>query len=417
MAERRMFAKTIIDSDAFLDMPLSAQSLYFHLAMRADDDGFINNPKKIQRMIGASEDDCKLLIAKKFVLVFDTGIIVIRHWKLHNYIQKDRYKETVFLQEKQLIEAQDNGVYEMKAIPSSEEQTNKTARQLAYEKSSLPYSFSYKIRTVFLGKKCPVCGCTMSYENNLVQPTIQHNVPISKGGEHELGNISVVCASCNKSLRDTETGKLNADEVVKEWDKLTCTRNGYASDTQDRLEIGEDRLELGEESIEISPTACEDYMYADAYPQADQPKKVRPKINYQEIADMYNTICISLPRMTTLSDKRKEAIAARLKHYTVDQFREMFTKAENSAFLKGSNNRNWMANFDWLVKDANFAKVLDGNYDNTIGTVATGNQTSKTTTSKTTTSKATQEFETNSFDIDELYNMALQKSYKELGLS
>ena len=166
------------------------------------------------------------------------------------------------------------------------------------------------------------------------------------------------------------------------------------------------------------PTAREDYMYADAYPQADQPKKAtRPKINYQEIADMYNTICTSLPRMTTLSDKRKEAIAARLKHYTVDQFREMFTKAENSAFLKGSNNRNWTANFDWLIKDANFAKVLDGNYDNTIGTVATGNQTSKTTPGKTTTSKTTQEFETNSFDIDELYNMALQKSYKELGLS
>ena len=171
------------------------------------------------------------------------------------------------------------------------------------------------------------------------------------------------------------------------------------------------------------PAACEDYMYADAYPQADQPKKAtRPKINYQEIADMYNTICISLPRMTTLSDKRKEAIAARLKHYTIDQFREMFTKAENSSFLKGSNNRNWTANFDWLIKDANFAKVLDGNYDNTTGTVTTGNQTtgnqtSKTTTSKTTTSKTTQEFETNSFDIDELYNMALQKSYKELGLS
>ena len=235
MAERRMFAKTIIDSDAFLDMPLSAQALYFHLAMRADDDGFINNPKKIQRMIGASDDDCKLLIAKGFILVFETGVIVIKHWKIHNYIQKDRYKETVFLQEKQLIEAQDNGAYEMKAMPLLEEQTDKTARQLAYEKSSLPYSFGYKIRSAFLGKKCPICGCTMSYKNNLVQPTIQHNVPISKGGEHELGNISVICASCNKSLQDTETGKLNADEVVEEWDKLTCTRIGYDSDTQVRI--------------------------------------------------------------------------------------------------------------------------------------------------------------------------------------
>ena len=249
MAERRMFAKTIIDSDAFLDMPLSAQALYFHLAMRADDDGFINNPKKIQRMIGASDDDCKLLIAKGFILVFETGVIVIKHWKIHNYIQKDRYKETVFLQEKQLIEAQDNGAYEMKAMPLLEEQTDKTARQLAYEKSSLPYSFGYKIRTAFLGKKCPICGCTMSYKNNLVQPTIQHNVPISKGGEHELGNISVICASCNKSLQDTETGKLNADEVVEEWDKLTCTRIGYDSDTQ--VSIG--KVSIGKVSKDIEP--------------------------------------------------------------------------------------------------------------------------------------------------------------------
>lgn len=106
-----MFAKTIIDSDSFLDMPLSAQSLYFHLAMRADDDGFINNPKKIQRMIGASEDDCKLLIAKKFVIVFDTGVIVIRHWKLHNYIQKDRYKPTIYQDERGLLDTEPNGTY------------------------------------------------------------------------------------------------------------------------------------------------------------------------------------------------------------------------------------------------------------------------------------------------------------------
>ena len=80
MADRRMFSKTIIDSDAFLDMPLSAQALYFHLSMRADDDGFINNPKKIQRMIGASDDDCRLLIMKQLIIAFDSGVIVIKHW-------------------------------------------------------------------------------------------------------------------------------------------------------------------------------------------------------------------------------------------------------------------------------------------------------------------------------------------------
>lgn len=103
MANKRMFARSLIESDAFLDMPLSAQALYFHLAMRADDDGFVNSPRKIQREVRCSEDDMKLLIAKNFVLIFQSGVIVIRHWKLHNYIQTDRYKETLCQDEKSLL--------------------------------------------------------------------------------------------------------------------------------------------------------------------------------------------------------------------------------------------------------------------------------------------------------------------------
>lgn len=111
MAERRMFAKTIIDSDAFLDMPLSAQALYFHLSMRADDDGFINNPKKIQRMVGASDDDCKLLLMKRFLIAFESGVVVIKHWKIHNYIQKDRYKPTIYQEEMRLLAEKENKAY------------------------------------------------------------------------------------------------------------------------------------------------------------------------------------------------------------------------------------------------------------------------------------------------------------------
>lgn len=106
-----MFAKTIIDSDAFIDMPLSAQALYFHLSMRGDDDGFINNPKKIQRMIGASDDDLKLLIAKRFIIPFDSGIVVIKHWKIHNYIRGDRKVDTVYQEEMSLLTEKDNGAY------------------------------------------------------------------------------------------------------------------------------------------------------------------------------------------------------------------------------------------------------------------------------------------------------------------
>ena len=106
-----MFAKTIIDSDAFLDMSLTAQALYFHLSMRADDDGFINNPKKVQRMIGASDDDFRILIAKSFLIPFQSGIVVIKHWRIHNYIQADRYKETVYTEEKSLLTIKENKAY------------------------------------------------------------------------------------------------------------------------------------------------------------------------------------------------------------------------------------------------------------------------------------------------------------------
>ncbi len=111
MAERRMFAKTIVDSDAFLEMPATAQMLYFHLAMRADDDGFINNPKRIMRMIGSGEDDLKLLIVKKFIIPFESGVVVIKHWKIHNYIRKDTYNETRCKQEKAALQLDENGAY------------------------------------------------------------------------------------------------------------------------------------------------------------------------------------------------------------------------------------------------------------------------------------------------------------------
>lgn len=111
MAERRMFSKLIIDSDAFLDMPLSAQALYFHLSMRADDDGFLNNPSRIMRVIGSNKNDIDLLLFKNFIIAFETGIIVIKHWRMNNYIQKDRYKPTVYNEEKDRLEIKSNGAY------------------------------------------------------------------------------------------------------------------------------------------------------------------------------------------------------------------------------------------------------------------------------------------------------------------
>ena len=111
MAERRMFTMKIVDSDAFLEMPTSAQALYFHLNMRADDDGFLNNPRKIMAYVGASPDDLRLLITKRFLLVFESGVIVIKHWRMHNTLRKDRYTPTQYQELFARLGIKDNGSY------------------------------------------------------------------------------------------------------------------------------------------------------------------------------------------------------------------------------------------------------------------------------------------------------------------
>lgn len=113
MAQKRMFTMKIVDSDAFLDMPATTQCLYFHLNMRADDDGFIGNPKRIMKITGASEDDLRLLIAKRFVLTFEDGVIVIKHWRMHNTLSRDRYVETSYTDEKKMLLLKDNGSYSL----------------------------------------------------------------------------------------------------------------------------------------------------------------------------------------------------------------------------------------------------------------------------------------------------------------
>lgn len=112
MAERRMLSRTILDSDKFLDMPLTTQALYIHLIMNADDDGFLNNSQKITRMIGAGKKDFELLISAEFIIDFNNGICAVKHWKLHNYIRSDRYKPTVYQDELSRLVIASNKVYE-----------------------------------------------------------------------------------------------------------------------------------------------------------------------------------------------------------------------------------------------------------------------------------------------------------------
>lgn len=111
MAERRMFSKTIIECDKFIDMPLSSQCLYFHLSMNADDDGFVDSPKKIKRSIGCTDDDLKILVSKGFIIPFESGVVVITHWNVNNSIRGDRKKSTLYTTEKSSLALGDSGEY------------------------------------------------------------------------------------------------------------------------------------------------------------------------------------------------------------------------------------------------------------------------------------------------------------------
>ena len=108
-----MFSLDVVDLDSFIEMPVSAKLLYYDLGMRADDDGFIGNPKKITLLAGCNEEDIKTLIKNKFIYMFSSGIIAIRHWNVNNQIRKDRYNETFRIDEKRLLKLENN-VYELK---------------------------------------------------------------------------------------------------------------------------------------------------------------------------------------------------------------------------------------------------------------------------------------------------------------
>lgn len=206
MAERRMFAKTIIDSDAFLDMPLSTQALYFHLSMRADDEGFINNPRKISRMIGASLDDMKVLISKNFIIPFDSGVVVIKHWKIHNYIRGDRLKQTVYQEEASMIEEKDNGAYTLadptfSTIDSHSYNDDETVMTAKCQPNDVQASDKCQSSDSQVTLKCPHrLGKSSLVESNIVKEKEYISTP--KPVKHKYGDHS------NVLLTDDEYQKL-----------------------------------------------------------------------------------------------------------------------------------------------------------------------------------------------------------------
>lgn len=197
MAERRMFAKTIIDSDAFLELPLSAQALYFHLSMRADDEGFVNNPRKIQRIVGVTDNDMKTLIEQNFVIPFESGIVVITHWKIHNYIQSDRRKPTINTQEKAQLSLDGNKMY-TRCIQSvidnaDNEGCNETLMKPAFEPvdTSCIHSVSTMDTQVRLGKVSLGKDSLGEVSSESVHSdTVIHTITTNSYGQHNNVNLT-----------------------------------------------------------------------------------------------------------------------------------------------------------------------------------------------------------------------------------
>ena len=238
-----MLTKKVTDDDNFMALSSSAQALYLHLSMAADDDGFCNQVSISMFKAHASIQDLQALLEKRYIYQFDNGVIVIKHWRMANALRKDRYTPTAFQEELSHLDLKKNGAYTW--LPS---------------------------------------GCQ-------------------------------VVAACLP---------------------------------QDRL----DKDRLDKDNI------------IDSVSDETEPTPPTKRTDYQQIVDMFHELCPSFSSVKKISDARKKAIKARLNAYSIDDFKTLFEKAEASDFLKGANDRNWQANFDWLIKDANMAKVLDGNYDN-----------------------------------------------------
>ena len=147
-----MFSRKITETDHFLEMPLSSQALYFHLNMGADDEGFIDKAKTIQRTIGASDDDMRLLIAKGFLIPFESGVVVIRHWRIHNYIQADRFQATIHQNEKKQLEFDNSKIASIKTLDQCIQNVSKMDTQVRLGEDSLDKDRLDKVNNLYSGE-------------------------------------------------------------------------------------------------------------------------------------------------------------------------------------------------------------------------------------------------------------------------
>lgn len=201
MAQKRMFSLSVVDTDQFLEMPLSSRLLYYELGMRADDDGFVSNWKKILAFTGLKEDDMKILITKKYIIPFESGVIVIRHWRLNNYLQSDRTKPTIYQEELKQLQLDNNNVYKMytKCIHS-------------IDKNSIDKNSIYNIYGEFKNVKLTDDEYKKLEEKNLL-PYIEKlsSYIASKGKKYKSHYATILTWSRKNDKKNTK------DDIIPDW--------------------------------------------------------------------------------------------------------------------------------------------------------------------------------------------------------
>lgn len=204
MSQRRMFSLKVVDTDAFLDMPLSTQALYFHLAMRADDDGFVANPKKISRSINAQDDDFKVLILKRFILPFESGVCVIKHWLIHNLIRGDRYSPTQWVKEMDSLKIDD----ETKKYRLNTEEDTK------WQPNGNQMAPQVRLGKVRLGKDNREGFASLTYLSNIPEEDmdefLDRFIATKKEIEGKAEGLKLYCESRGKKYKNYRSFLLNA---------------------------------------------------------------------------------------------------------------------------------------------------------------------------------------------------------------
>ena len=321
MAQRRMFSIALIDNDKFMELPLSAQAVYFHLGLRADDDGFVGNPKSTLRMIGGTKEDFTALQKAGLVREFESGVVLIVNWSEHNSIRKDRYRPTVFRKEKS--EASD-------VFTACEEDETEAVTD----------------------------GCTDADNCDAQDRLGKDRLGKDRLGKDRLGeDRSGEDRSGEDSLGEDSSDKDSSEK--KRTDKVSTHKESTSKAT-----AGE---QSAEEKSKAKASKTEVKEEQQSTEHSRQGKIVTDGCvcddKCSEIFSLYNRICTALPQAKVLSEDRQAQISLLLRKYTAEQVEEAFYITQHSPFLTGHGKGGWRASFDWLIKEENIQRVLEGCFD------------------------------------------------------